>query len=152
MGIIGQRLGPGGSIEYQEMVYKQIAARVGIAEEWLAGMHHPEMHEFLDMQTRQLIHELRAMVLSSEGGEEQPFSKSSTTTFRYTAPRRPWWISKKRWAKWKCDVIEIPRTLTVEGSVTPEYIYPDCSKVFPKEDRVVRIATMSTHWAMWKDS
>lgn len=151
MGIIEQRTGPDGAIEYQEMVYKQIAARVGIAEEWLAGMHHPEMTEMLDMQMNQLILSLRVKVLSSKGGDEQHFTKTETTTFRYTAPRRPWWISKKRWAKWECDVVEIPRTLTVDGSVTPEYIYPDCSRVFPPGERVVRVANLNTNYAVWKD-
>lgn len=151
MSIIKQRLGEGGSVEYRELVYKQIGARVGVAEDWLIGLHHPEMNEFLDMQTRQLVLELRAMVLSSKGGEAQRFVKSDTTTFRYTAPRRPWWISKRRWAKWECDVVEIPRTLVVQCSFTPEYIYPDCSKVFPGDGRVIRVPNMSTPYAMWKE-
>jgi len=129
-------------VSTQELAYKQVMARMGADEGMLTGMHHAELSHFMDQMTQQLVLELRAMVLSSDGGDEQVFEESHTTFFCYMAPRRPWWISKRRWAKWECDVIEIPRTVTVLARVKPEYTYPDCSKVFPPNERVIRVANL----------
>jgi len=141
---------PNTTVQLQEMYYKQIAARTGVAEEILVGLHHAELQSYADMTMQQMILTLNAQVLSSKGGEEQSISDSRTTVFRFTAPRRPWWISKRRWAKWKCDVVEIPRTLEVAVRFTPEYTYPDCSMVFPKNERVIRVAIPATD-LRWHD-
>lgn len=146
---MGAKITP--DLEFQEMFYKQVAARVGIAEGLLAGLHHAEFRSMYEMKLRQLLLEINAMVLASKGGPTQTITKTSTTTFRFTAPKKPWWITKKRWAKWPCMVVEVPRDLTVKVECTPEYVYPDCSQVFPKEDRVIRMVTMQSPMAFWKD-
>jgi len=137
-------------IQVREVYYKQIGARIGVAEDMLVGLHHVSLQDYMDVTFKQLILALNAQVLSSKGGEEQSISKSRTTVFRFTAPRRPWWISKRRWAKWKCDVVEIPRTIEVAVRFTPEYIYPDCSRMFPKGERVFKVTT-SHVTEIWRD-
>lgn len=127
-------------IDIQELYYKQVAAKTGIADVMLVGLHHAELQSYLDMTMAQTILAMNAEVLASKGGEEQTITENRTTIFRFTAPRRPWWISKRRWVKWKCDVVEVPRTLEVVVRFTPEYTYPDCSRVFPKGERVFKVA------------
>lgn len=133
-------------VDVQEVFHKSLGARIGTPRALLGGIHHPEFSSHIDYVTDSLIVELNAMITASKGGEPQTFTHVTRTTFRYTAPRKPWWVSKRRWAKWPCDVVEVPRELIGKVEVTPEYIYPDCSRVFPKGERVMRVVTPRESW------
>jgi len=145
MGIRGKGVGQV-DLDTQELFYKRIAARTLVGLEMLTGIHHLETQSYLDEMTDNLIVELNALVVAQEAGPTQTFTHVTRTTFRYTAPRKPWWVSKRRWAKWPCDVVEVPRELIGKVEVTPEYIYPDCSRVFPKGERVMRVVTPRESW------
>lgn len=85
--------------------------------------------------------EFEAWVLA---GQEMGETFTDSTTFRYSAPRKPWWISKKRWARWKCDIVEIPRDITVD--ITQRWLYPKAEilgNVQPHQPYPLRISSSS---------
>jgi hypothetical protein len=93
--------------------YLQLRFNQALEAQGLRGLKDPEVEILDQIDPVQMAFRFQAAVLATQK-EGKTFSEVST--FRFSAPRKPWWISKKRWARWKCDIIEVPRRLTVDVS------------------------------------
>lgn len=114
-------------ITERRLDYMGVYAQVSASEDMVAGMHHAEMRDYVDMYTRHLVLELKGHVLTE--ATEGPVSKSSTHTFRFTYPVKPKWMPKALWRRIPWAVAEVPHTTTL--SVQPKWKYPHATTVHP---------------------